>query len=72
MKIVADETGKILGVHIAGPEASELINEASLALQQGATLSDLAQVIHQHPTLAEGLAEAAEVALGRAIHTIMR
>lgn len=58
-KIIADaKTGKILGVHIAGAHATDLIAEATLALSQGSTAMDIAQTIHAHPTLAEGLWEA--------------
>lgn len=59
-KIVAEEdTGKLLGVHIAGAHASDLIAEAALALQKGCTARDLFETIHAHPTLSEGLYEAA-------------
>lgn len=58
-KIIADRrTRKILGVHIAGAHASDLIAEATLALQMGATTQDIWKTIHAHPTLAEGLHEA--------------
>ena len=72
IRLVADEKGRLIGAHIAAPEASELINEASLAVQRGVTLEELSLTVHQHPTLSEGLVEAAEAALGRAIHAIMR
>ncbi len=69
VKIVADKkNGEILGVHIVGANASYLIGEASLAIETAAFLEDLANTIHPHPTLPETLAEAAEVALGKAIH----
>ncbi len=71
VKIIADEATKVvLGVQIVGPEASTLISEAVLAIEMGATLEDLALSIHPHPTLPEGLMEAAEAALGKAIHII--
>jgi len=63
IKLVADSKGKILGVHIVGHSASEMIGEACLALEQGATVQDLAQTIHPHPTFVEGLMEAAWAAL---------
>jgi len=67
--VVSDRAnGALLGVHIAGPGASELIGEAALALEMGATLDDLAATIHPHPTLSEGLTEAAELALARPTH----
>jgi dihydrolipoamide dehydrogenase len=69
VKIIADaEHEVILGVRMVGPGVSDLISEAVLALEMGAQLEDLAASIHPHPTLSEALAEAAEVALGRAIH----
>lgn len=72
IKIIADaETKVVLGVQIVGPEASTLISEAVLAIEMGATLEDLALSIHPHPTLPEGLMEAAEAALGKAIHILM-
>lgn len=71
--VVADKTtGQLLGVHVAGPEASSLIAEGGLALELGATLEDLALTIHAHPTLPETLMEAAEAALGRPIHSVVR
>jgi dihydrolipoamide dehydrogenase len=60
-KLVADKaTGKLLGAHFAGAHATDLIAEAALAIQMGATISDIAHTIHAHPTLAEGVMEAAE------------
>ena len=64
--------GRILGVHIVGPNASELIAEATLAIRLEATAEDLVATIHAHPTLAETLREAALVAVGTAIHTAGR
>lgn len=59
-KVVAEAgTGKVLGVHIAGAHATDLIAEATLAISMGATVADIANTIHAHPTLAEGLYEAA-------------
>jgi len=63
---------RILGVQIIGAEASDLISEAAIAVQSGLTLEAIAETIHPHPTLPEGLKEAAENALGRAIHTVNR
>lgn len=62
------ETDRILGVHIIGPHASELIAEAVLAMEYHASSEDLARTIHAHPTLAEVVHEAALAAGGRAIH----
>ena len=68
-KIVADRaTDVVLGVHMVGPEVSELIAEAGLALEMGATSEDLASTIHAHPTLPETLMEAAEAVHGTAVH----
>ena len=73
VRIVADEeTGFVLGGQIVGPEASELIAEVALAVEMGATLEDLTGTTHTHPTLAEAVMEAAENALGQAIHTLNR
>ena len=69
VKTVADaQTKRILGVHIVGADASEMISEAALAIEMGAFLDDLSQTIHPHPTLSEGLLESVEAALGEAIH----
>lgn len=73
VKIIADaQSHVVLGVHIVGPEASNLISEAVLAIEMGATLEDLALSIHPHPTLGETLMEAAEATLGHAIHIIQK
>ncbi|MGE4133715.1 MAG: dihydrolipoyl dehydrogenase [Bdellovibrionales bacterium] len=73
VKIIADaKTHVVLGVHICGPEASNLISEAALAVEMGARLEDLALTIHPHPTLGETMMEAAEAALGHAIHIIQK
>jgi dihydrolipoamide dehydrogenase len=73
VKIVADEAeGYVLGASIVGPEASELIAELGLAIELGATLEDVAATVHTHPTLSESVMEAAENALGHAIHTLNR
>ncbi|MFC2106472.1 FAD-dependent oxidoreductase, partial [Candidatus Bipolaricaulota bacterium] len=63
---------RILGVQIIGAEASDLISEAAIAVQSSLTLEAIADAVHPHPTLPEGLKEAAENALGRAIHTVNR
>jgi dihydrolipoamide dehydrogenase len=69
VKVIADaEHDTLLGVRMVGPGVSDLISEAVLGLEMGAQLEDLAVSIHPHPTLPEALAEAAEVALQRAIH----
>lgn len=69
IKVVADRKyGEILGMHIIGPSASDLIPEGVLALQLEATLEDVANTIHAHPTLGEGSMEASMVALGMPVH----
>src|SRR5690242_2517297 len=73
VKVVADaESGKLLGAHIIGPRATDLIAEATLAVQQGLTLEQIDLTIHAHPTLPESLMEAALAAQGRAIHIANR
>ncbi|MCS6288559.1 MAG: dihydrolipoyl dehydrogenase [Nitrospira sp.] len=69
LKVLADaESDRILGVHILGAHATDLIHEAALAMHLGATVSRVAEMIHAHPTLAEGLMEAMEDVHGHAIH----
>jgi len=69
VKIVSDaQYDEILGVHIIGPRATDLIAEACVALRLESTTEELAHTIHAHPTLPEGLLEAAHAALGRPIH----
>jgi dihydrolipoamide dehydrogenase len=68
-KIVADSKyGQILGVHIIGPNAGDLIPEAVLGISLEATLEDLTNTIHAHPTFPEAIMESALNAMGRAIH----
>ncbi|KAA9162017.1 dihydrolipoyl dehydrogenase [Amycolatopsis acidicola] len=69
VKIVAGERhGEVLGVHIFGPSASDLITEGALAISLEATLDELADTIHAHPTLGESGMEAALTALGLPVH----
>lgn len=73
VKMIADgKTNILLGVHIVGPEASNLISEAVVAIEMGARIEDLALSIHPHPTLGETMMEAAEATLGHAIHIIQK
>jgi dihydrolipoamide dehydrogenase len=73
VKIVVErESGRVLGIHIVGPNASDLISEAALALELVATAEDLSLTVHPHPTLGEALMEAAAHALGHAIHVVNR
>ncbi|MDY6761944.1 MAG: dihydrolipoyl dehydrogenase [Candidatus Nanohaloarchaea archaeon] len=69
VKVVADSDSEaLLGVHIVGPHASEMIPEATLALEMGALVSDIVMTVHPHPTLSEAFREACEDAVGEAIH----
>ena len=69
LKVVGDKTtGEILGVHIVGPEATELIHEFAVGRTLEATLEELIHTIHAHPTLSEAALEATLAALGQAIH----
>ncbi|MFQ5882355.1 MAG: dihydrolipoyl dehydrogenase [Candidatus Methylomirabilales bacterium] len=69
VKVVADaEYGEIIGLHIIGPEATEMIAEATMARTLEATLEEVHGSVHAHPTLSETVAEACLAALGRPIH----
>jgi dihydrolipoamide dehydrogenase len=69
VKIIADaKSDEVLGVHMVGPEVTELIAEAALAIELGATAEDMARTIHAHPTLPEAVMEAAEALHGMAVH----
>jgi dihydrolipoamide dehydrogenase len=73
VKIVADKgSDLVLGVHIVGADASDMISEAALAIEMGATLEDIAFTIHPHPTLPESIMEAAEAGKGKAIHILQK
>ncbi len=73
VKVVMEkESKRIVGIHIVGPAASDLISEAALALEMVATAEDMALTIHPHPTLGEALMEASAAALGHAIHIVNR
>lgn len=66
------DTGVVLGLHVVGPHASELIAEGSVAIEMGATVDDLADTVHVHPTVGEQIQEAARVAAGRGLHSATR
>ncbi len=71
VKVVADkESEQILGVHMVGADVTDLISEAALAIEMGATLDDLALTVHPHPTLPESIMEATEAAKGKAIQIL--
>ncbi|KAI9676958.1 MAG: dihydrolipoamide dehydrogenase precursor [Caeruleum heppii] len=69
VKFIADaETDRILGIHIVGPNAGEMIAEGTLAIEYGASSEDVGRTSHAHPTLAEAFKEAAMATYGKAIH----
>ncbi|OPX17827.1 dihydrolipoyl dehydrogenase [candidate division WOR-3 bacterium 4484_100] len=70
IKIVGNEEGKLLGLHILGAESPNLIGEACLAISKGLKVKDLAETIHPHPTLGEMIAEASDNFYHRAIHIL--
>ncbi|MGI6225214.1 MAG: dihydrolipoyl dehydrogenase [Peptococcales bacterium] len=71
VKIIGDaNTGKILGAHILGPSASELIHELTLAVRWGLTVEQVAETIHAHPTLAEAILEASHGVFGKPVHAL--
>ncbi|OLO37004.1 dihydrolipoyl dehydrogenase [Alkalihalophilus pseudofirmus] len=70
VKIVADEDEYVLGVQIIGHHASNMIGEAALAIELGAKVEDICATIHAHPTQAEGIMEASEALLKKAIHMV--
>jgi len=71
VQVVADRgTDAVLGVHMVGPEVTELVAEAALAIETGARVADLTRTIHAHPTLPETLFEAAEAVHDRAVHLL--
>jgi dihydrolipoamide dehydrogenase len=69
VKVLADaQTDRVLGVHIVGPQAGELIAEAAVLMEFGGSAEDLARTCHAHPTLAEAVKEAALAVAKRAVH----
>lgn len=73
VKVIGDEaTDLLLGFHMVGPSAGDMVSEAALAIEMGATLEDIALTQHAHPTIAEAFMEAAEHAHGKAIHIANR
>ncbi len=69
VKVLADaETDRVLGVHIIGADAGEMIAEAVLAMEFGGSAEDIARTCHAHPTLSEAVREAALAVAARAIH----
>ncbi|HET9026640.1 MAG TPA: dihydrolipoyl dehydrogenase [Trueperaceae bacterium] len=73
IKLIGDAaTDMLLGFHMVGPNAGDIVSEAALAIEMGATLEDIALTQHPHPTISEGVMEAAEHAHGKAIHIANR
>ena len=69
VKILADRrTDKVLGVHILGPLAGDLLAEAVMAMEFGASAEDIARTCHSHPSMSEAVKEAALAVAGRPIH----
>ena len=68
MKIAYNQNKIVEGIEIVSDDANSMIAEAALAIEMGATLEDIADTIHPHPTYSEGIQEAAEAALGRPLH----
>lgn len=69
VKVIAEAaTDRVIGAHIIGPHASDLIHEAALAIKAGLKIRDIAATIHAHPTLSEGIMEASEDLHGEAVH----
>ena len=68
MKLIFGEDDRLLGAHLIGANVTEMIAEPTLAKALGATAHQIARTIHAHPTMNEGMMEAAEAAMGAAIH----
>ena len=69
MKFIVDaKYGEILGCHIIGPSAADLVQQMVIAMEFGASTEDIALIVFGHPSLSEGVHEAALAALGHAIH----
>lgn len=70
IKVISNEQGKILGIHILGPEATNLIGSAALAMKNNLTVGQLAETFQSHPSYPEGLQEAALSSLKKSLHSI--
>lgn len=69
VKIIAEkETGKVLGLHMCGPSATELVTEGALAIKMGAKVQDIIDTIHAHPTVGESIHEAAHAVFGQSLN----
>ena len=72
MLVASADDGVLLGATIVGPRAGDLIGQATLAIEMGANLTDLSEILYAHPGLSETILESAENALGRAIHIVAK
>lgn len=73
VKVVADRiSGRLLGLHLIGAHASDMVHEGAVLMRQGATVHAIAHTVHAHPTLSEAILEAAEDCLGQAVHKPMK
>jgi dihydrolipoamide dehydrogenase len=70
--VASEDDGILLGATMVGPRGGDLIGQMTLAIEMGATLTDLDEIIYAHPSLSEALQEGAESALGRAIHMLAK
>lgn len=69
VKVIAEKaTGKVLGIHMAGPNATEIIMEGALAIAKGCTVQDVLDTVHAHPTVSESVKEAAHAVFGSAVN----
>jgi dihydrolipoamide dehydrogenase len=68
VKLIFDEQERLIGAHMVGATVTEMLGEPTLAKRLGATAHAIAKTIHSHPTMHEGMMEAAEAAMGAAIH----
>ncbi|MEL7155395.1 MAG: dihydrolipoyl dehydrogenase [Actinomycetota bacterium] len=68
IELLADEAGSVIGANLAGPHVSELVGEVTLAIEMAATVEEVAATVHPHPTMSEGLVEAAHGLLGLPLH----
>lgn len=69
-KIIANQQGVVLGFHMIGPQATEIIAEAAVVLENKITMADWAEVIHPHPTVAESVRETVLMGIGRGFHSV--
>lgn len=70
VKLIAAETGALLGGVVIGPHATDVIHEIALAMRHGLSVAQIAETIHAHPTFAEAVGESAELWLGLPLHVV--